>query len=59
MVHLEFYDGSGQASCEELNEYMRQKKEILTRVQAGPEKSGLLRSRLSQKGSGTMGISSW
>ena len=37
MVHLEFYDGSGQASCEELNEYMRQKKEILTRVQAGEE----------------------
>lgn len=37
MVHLEFYDGSGQTSCEELNEYMRQKKEILTRAQAGEE----------------------
>ena len=37
MVHLEFYDGSGQTANDELSEYMRQKEEILIRAQAGEE----------------------
>lgn len=36
-MQLEFYDGSGQVTQEELEEYMRQKKDSLARVQAGEE----------------------